>query len=226
MITLFDQFSNTEAEQKEEDLEHIVTEYIDSFEPRLYHFEGYMNTNLYSSQSTKPFMENLGNLIGEPVQIGHRYFESGQQLKYHLKWSKGTIWENPLTYSTTAFYISSHASNKGLELPLGLVPKNDLIDIFNEKFGNFDNILYFGCCNLFEDDSFGWDLLKSSQSRGILGFKNRIGFSVAMLTDLLFFSLFYLFAKKDNPFNHLKEIYDAVLEAFPVAKDLGFTLYA
>jgi hypothetical protein len=45
------------------------------------------------------------------------------------------------------------------------------------------------------------------------------------LTDLVFFSMFYLYAKKDNPFEHLQEIYDGVLEAFPVAKDLGFTLY-
>ena len=225
MITLFNQFSKTEQEQEKEDLENIVEQYMGSFEPRLYHFEGYMNTNLYSSQSTKPFIENLSNLIGESVEVGHRYFESGEQLKYHLKWPKGTIWENPLTYGTSAIYISSHASKEGLELPLGLVTKNDLIGIFNKEFGNFDNILYFGCCNLFEDDSFGWELLESSHSRGVLGFKNRIGFSVAMLTDLVFFSLFYLYAKKDNPFEHLKEIYEGVLEAFPVAKDLGFTLY-
>ena len=225
MITLFNQFSKTEAEQKQEDLEHIVAEYMVSFEPRLYHFEGYMNTNLYSSQSTKPFMGNLGNLIGEPVKVGHRYFESGEQLKHHLKWPKGTIWENPLTYGTTAFYISSHASNKGLEFPLGLVSKNDLIDLFSKGFGNFDNILYFGCCNLFEDDSFGWDLLEASQTRGVIGFKKKVGFAAGMITDLLWFSSFYLFAKQDNPFEHLQEIYNSVIDSFPVAKEMGFTLY-
>jgi hypothetical protein len=226
MKTLFNQFTNTEQEQKQEDLENIIAQYMGSFEPRLYHFEGYMNTNLYSSQSTKPFMENLDNLIGEPVQVGHRYFESKEQLEHHLKWPKGSVWENPLTYGTTAIYISSHASKEGLELPMGRVTKNDLLNIFNSEYGNFPNILYFGCCNLFEDDEFGWNLLESSHSRGVLGFKNRIGFSVAMITDLIFFSLFYLFAKKDNPFDHLKEIYQGVLESFPVAEQLGFTLYA
>lgn len=226
MITLFSEYTNTETEQKQEELENIVAEYMGSFEPRLYHLEGYMNDNLYSSQSTKPFIGNLGNLIGSPVAVGHRYFETKEQLKYHLQWPKGTIWENPLTYGTTAFYISAHASKEGLELPLGMVTKNDLIDIFKEGYGNFPNILYFGCCNLFEDDKFGWNLLESSHTRGIFGFKHRIGYSVAMITDLLFFSSFYLFAKKDNPFDHLEEIYESVLEAFPLAKEMGFTLYA
>jgi hypothetical protein len=217
MIKLFKEYENNT------EVEITIAKYISSFEPRLFCLENYWDSDVYNNQSYNPFIQNLCLLVG--ATVGHRFFETKQQLEYYLKWPDGIVWKNNTTYSTTIFYINSHGSKDGLTLPMGLVSQIDLLDIFKEGYQRFDNLLFFGSCNLFEDEQFGWDLLEASGSRAVIGYTQKVGYTVGMMIDLLFFSSFFSINKETDPFDHLQESFDVVLGAFPVAKEVGFKLF-
>jgi hypothetical protein len=67
-------------------------------------------------------------------------------------------------------------------------------------------------------------LLEASKCRGIFGFKKDIGFTTGLLLDLIAISSFYMYLAGD-PFKDLVQIYENILESFPLAKEAGFTLY-
>ena len=222
MITQFNDFNFTQPPQIQDEFGHVKIEHLEN-DRRMMVFENYWGDSCFNqlnTQSCRPFLENIGLLIGEQVTVGHRYINSITDLSY-LIGDSGVLWDHPETFSLSYFGI--HGGHKGFELTQGLISKEEIIKMC-KGFGNFPNILYFGSCSLFEDDDqFGYDLL-SLGVRGVLGYKKKIPFMVSMLIDLFFISSFFLY-KDGNPFDYLEELYRGVIDEFPISQELGFTLY-
>ena len=226
MITQFRDYNISQIDYDAQ--EKIISEYIGTFERKILILENYWNPDLFNRQSTKPFFEQIGNLINEDVMVGHRYIDSKQGLAYYMHYPDGLIWKNVDTYGVSAFMFETHGSSIGLELPLNKVTKQDLLNNCN-GFGEFPNILYFGSCGIFngiEGEKFGWELLHSSGSRAVFGFSSKqLSFTTGTLVSLIFLSTFFKF--KDDPFCNLREIYESVIHDFPLAAsdDVGFTMF-
>jgi len=219
MITQFKDYTQ-QTPQSQETFDPV------QYERRMMVFENYWNDSVFNgfnNQSVKPFLENIGLMIGEQVTVGHRYITSKESLSYYLKTPGGVIWDHPETFPIT--YFGFHGNHNGFQLPQeGLISKDDILEMCT-GFKDFPTVLYFGSCSLFEDDDqFGYDVLESSGSCGVLGFKEKIPFNIGMLIDLLFISSFFLFPD-GNPFDNLEYLYSEVIKEFPVSKELGFTLY-
>lgn len=224
MITQFNKYTDSQTNQSQDEIDNVVQEYLGTFERRLYCFESSWSPNVYCNQSCRPFIENLGNLIAEDIQVGYRSFDSKDQLDYYLRKPDGLIWKNPQTMGTSVLYLSCHGTNMGLDLPMGEVSHSDLLKTF-EGFGNESpNLIYFSACSVFEFEEFGSALLQASKSRGIIGYRNKISVNLAIIIDLLFLSAFYKFTDED-PFMKLQKLYDSVIEIMPLAKEMGLTLY-
>ena len=227
MITLYDKFIDTQPPipQIIDDQEKVIQEYLGSgYERRMLCFESSWQDDLYKKLSVRPFMENLDQLTGQPITVGYKYFESGEQLKFHLQWPDGLLWQNPVMWSNSMTVISCHGAPAGLQLPLGLVSQDELKDIFLDYGSDSSSVLYFSSCSLFQEKKFGWELLEASKVRGLFGLTKDIGFTTGLLLDQILLSTFYLYLDGD-PFKHLVDIYECVLESFPPAKEAGFTLF-
>jgi hypothetical protein len=224
MITQFEQFTEYPSTGNPKEIEHIVQEYLGGFERRMLCFESPWNLDVYSKRTCKPFIENLNLLTGENIEVGYRFFESAEQLRFYLQWPDGLAWKNPCMWGNSVTYIASHGAPAGLQTPQGLVSHGELQDIF-KNFGNdTSSILYLSSCDLFKENLNGWALLEASKCRGILGFQNQVGYTTGMIIDLLFLSAFFLYTEGD-PMQNLKELYTGVIEEFPLAKEAGFTLF-
>ena len=224
MITLFDQFTDTQPHDENQELiDHTLTEYLGSFERRMLYFEGSMNNDLYSNETAKPFIKNLSQLIEQPITVGYKCFESGEQLRFHLKWPDGEAWKNPLMWANSMTTISCHGVPAGLQLPLGLVSHDGLQDIFKDYGCDTSSVLYFSSCLLFQEEMHGLELLEATKCRGIFGLTKEIMYTTGLLLDQILLSTFYLY--EGDPFQHLPEIYECVLETFPPAKSAGLTLF-
>lgn len=192
---------------------------------RMMVFENYWNNSVFSeigSQTVKPYLENIGNLINESVTVQHRFINSKNDLEYYIRKPEGILWDVPESFGTNVWYFGIHGNKEGLKLPQETITKDQLLGLLS-GFGDFPNILYFSSCSLFEDGDFGYELLKASGTRGIVGYAKNIGFAMGTIIDLLFLSNFFKYDKGD-PFDNLPEIYNCVIEGIPVAKDLGFKL--
>lgn len=225
MITLYDKFVDTQPHDENQELiDHTLQEYIGSFERRMLYFQAPMTNNLYSTETVRPFIKNLYQLIDQPITVGFKHFESGAQLKFYLKWPNGEAWKNPVMWANSMTTISCHGVSAGLQLPLGLVSHDELQDIFRDYGSDTSSVLYFSSCLLFQEEKHGWELLQASKCRGLFGLTKEIGYTTGLLLDLILLSTFYLYLDGD-PFKHLVDIYESVLESFPPAKEAGFTLY-
>ena len=227
MKTHFKDFTNTQPLQVHEELDYI--ENLEIYQPkRLMVFENYWQDsffNGYNNQSCQPFLENISQMIGEPLNVCHRHVSSKTDLEYYLKSPGGVIWDHPETFSVV--YFGLHGSHLGCPLPQGLISKADVLELCS-GFKDFPNVLlHFGSCSLFEnDDKFGYDLLACGKPGicGVLGYKEEIPFNIGLLIDLFFLSSFFLY-KDGDPFEAIEGLYKDVIKEFPLAKDLGFTLY-
>jgi hypothetical protein len=227
MITNLNDFTNVQPDQVL--IDQVIEEYLGTFERRMMVFENFNWDkpvfSEYSNQSMKPYLENLGTLIGEKVSTYYRVINSKSDLSYYMK-TRGVIWDFSQSHGCQVWYFGFHGSPDGINVQDEIITKQDILELFDSKFSDFPNILYFSSCYLFEDDDdFGNELLKRSGSRGVFGFKNRIGFSVSTLVDLFLLINFFKYENGD-PFDHLEEIYNNVIEGFPVSKEMGFTLYS
>ena len=225
MITQFKDFSFNHPVQDQKVIDRVIEEYLGTFERKMMVFENYWNSEFFSefrNQSVKPYLENIGNLIGESVTVGHRYIDSQESLSYYLR-DPGVIWETPESWGTSVWYFGFHGKKNGIEFPHQLITKDDLLDICSRNFNDFPNILYFSSCSLFNDKDFGYELLEKSGSRGILGFKKVVGYGLGTIIDLLF--LFTFFNYDGDPFKDIEVIYNSVITEFPYSKEVGFTLF-
>ena len=227
MITLFNDFYSNHSLHLQEKANFTNEEHLDVEGRKMMIFESCWNNSFFTSkdnQSVRPYLENIGNLIGETVITSHRFINSKDDLIYFIK-DPGIIWDNPVFKSVSVWYFGSHGSQRGLELQRDVLTKEDLLEICNEKFCGFPNILYFSSCSLFQnDDKFGVELLKKSGTRGVIGFKKKVEISLGTIIDLLFLTSFFKYGGV-VPFKDIESIYDSIHKEFLVAKEMGLTLY-
>jgi len=219
MITQFDDYTLLQQQ--------TIEEYIGTFERRMMVFENF-NSNKpvfddFSNQSVKPYLKNLGTLIGEKVSTFHRVINSKSDFSYYMK-TNGVIWDFSQSHGCQVWYFGFHGSPNGIKIQDEIITKEEILELLDGKFSDFPNILYFSSCLLFEDNDFGYELLKRSGTRGVFGFKNKIGFSISTLIDLFFLINFFKYDKGD-PFDNLEEIFNNIKKGFPVSNEMGFTLY-
>jgi hypothetical protein len=224
MITQFNDYSN-QLSQDQIEFDHVIVEPLNSYDKNMMIFENYWSGSIFNgfnNQTVKPFLVNISQMIGEPVNVGHRYISSKEDLQYYLKTPGGMIWNLPDRFNLT--YFGFHGSHLGLTLPQGLISKDDLIEMCSGFY--FPTLLYFSSCDLFEDDDqFGHDLLNCGKGiRGVIGYKTTVPFTISMIIDILFTSFFYLF-KDGDPLDNLETIFTGVVEEIPISKELGYTLY-
>lgn len=89
MLTRFDKFMLDKITQNQEQIDHVVADYLGSFAPHMLYFESSWQNDLYCKQTVKPFLDHIDSLIPmqPPAAVGHKYFEDGVQV---LKKSKST----------------------------------------------------------------------------------------------------------------------------------------
>jgi ABC-type branched-subunit amino acid transport system substrate-binding protein len=83
MITQFKDYTDNQPSQKQEEIDHVIQEYLGTYERKMMIFENYWNDSFFNetnNQSVKPFLENIGNLIGESVSTSHRMIHSKADL--------------------------------------------------------------------------------------------------------------------------------------------------
>jgi hypothetical protein len=225
MITLFENFCPDQPVQDQLVIDHTIEEYLGTYDRKMVVLENNWTNSYFNDspgQSAKPFLQNIGQLIGEQVEVEHFTIHSKENLTYFLK-NPGVLFNSPKSWGVSVWYFGIHGISKGLQLPPDLVSKSEIIEMCSE-FRDFPNILYFSSCSLFKDDAFGYELLEASGSRGILGYKENVPFSIGTIIDLLFLSSFYLYNTGD-PFKNLEGLYSGVIDTIPLAKELGFSLY-
>jgi hypothetical protein len=127
------------------------------------------------------------------------------------------MWGNSLTT------IACHGYPSGLQPTMGLIPHEELQEIFKDYGSNSLSVLYFSSCSLFEDKKRGKEMLEASKCQAVFGFQGKIGYLAGALLDLIFISTFYMYLDK-NPFKYLVDIYECVME-FPPAQEAGFTIF-
>jgi hypothetical protein len=226
MITLFDQFNDTQPHQNQVPdpvTDHVINEYLGSYEPRLLYFESPWLNDLYDKQNMRPFIENIDHILLPPVHVGYKTFYSAEQLRFYLKWPNGEAWKNEKMWGNSLTTIACHGYPSGLQPTMGLIPHDELQEIFTDFGSDTSTVLYFSSCHLFQEKERGRELLEASKCQGIFGFQGEIGYATGALLDLILISTFYLYLD-ENIFKHLTEIYEFVMK-FPPAQEAGFTLF-
>ena len=207
--------------------DQTIEEYLGTFEKKMMVFESYWNDNVFDNQSIKPFIKNIGSLVCDEIKVAHRYFDSEQGLSSYIEYPSGKIWVDPQTFGTSIVYFATHGVKAGLNVPLQIIGKEDLIKAC-KGFALFPNILFFSGCGVFggrEGKQFGEELVKTSGTRAVLGFTNEeLRFDTGTIVDLLFLTRFFSFTE-DDPFKNLQKIYDSVIHDFKPASLGGFTLF-
>jgi len=227
MTTQFDQFMKDKITKNQEEIDHVVADYLGSFAPHMIYFESSWANDLYCKQTIKPFLDHIDNLIPmqPPVNIGHKYFENGEQLRYYLQWPDGLAWKNNMMWGNKLTVVGCHGYPSGLHPTLGLIPHNELQDIFLDYGSDCPSVLYFSSCNLFQDEQKARELLEASKVCGLFGFKGEIGYISSVVLDLLLISTFFMVGLEHDPTQHLTEIYEIVRDSFLPAREAGFSLF-
>ena len=184
-------------------------------------------TNVFNTISVYPFLSNIASVNGHQfdVKIGYRHFDTIRGLKFYTQYPDGMIWNDENCWGTSVFYISSHGNTKSLLPTLDIIRSDTLFDSLT-GFENYSNIIFFGGCGIFngkQGDDFGYDLLGSSKTRGIFGWKSEVGLLDSMITSQIFLSRFYSI-ETGSPYDRLPEIYESVLADYKPAR-VGFTMY-
>lgn len=185
--------------------------------------------DVFNNISVYPFLSNMSNLLGNqyPIKVGHRYFDSVRGLKYYVQYPEGKLWSDPNAFGTSVFHIATHGGPTSILTTLDIIRKDGLLDSL-KGFDAYPNILFFSGCGVFcgtDGDDFGYDLLGSSGTRAILGYKSQyVEFSLGLITELLFLNRFFLIEDED-PFNRLNDVYNSVMNDFKPAQAMEFTMY-
>ena len=70
-------------------------------------------------------------------------------------------------------------------------------------------------------ERFGDDLLKASGSAAVIGYTTNVGWMNSLIVDMLFLFRFYT---HEDPWSHLANIFESVLNDFVPAREMGYTL--
>lgn len=225
MITLFDEYQDTQLHQKQDpETERVINEYLGSYEPRFSYFECPFTNDLYDKQNMRPFIENIDHILSPPVHAGYKAFYSADELRFYLKWPDGLAWKNEVMWGNSLTTIACHGAPAGLESTMGLIPHAELQEIFTDFGSDAQSVLFFSSCYLFENKERGMELLEASKCQGIFGFTGEIGYTSGAILDLLLITVFYMYLDK-NPFKYLVDIFEIVRDSYLPAKEAGFTLF-
>jgi hypothetical protein len=184
---------------------------------------------VFNNISVFPLLSNISTIIRKQpeIKIGHRHFDSLRGLRFYTQFPEGQIWNDSECWGTQVFYIGSHGSTATIQTSMEIIRKDGLMDAL-KGFDNWPNIIFLGGCGIFsgkEGDAFGYDLLGSSGTRALFGYKSPdVNFLDSTLIELLFLTKFYS-KKEENPFDCIQEIYNSIMDSFVPAHELGFTLY-
>jgi len=232
MITQFNEYRNNLVQPDNQiEQDHIISEYLATFEPKMVILENYWTEELFSNTlSVMPFLSNIGNILENDriIRVAHRYFDSAESLSYYVKQPNGIIWKDEDVYGAIVYYVAAHGLEAGLDATLGKITKDQLIDTFRGLGELYPNLLYFGSCSIFggsKGKEFGEELLAATGCKAILGYQSqKVGFLHSIITDLLFLSRFLGYTA-DDPFKILPDLYNSVLTDFPPSIELGFTMF-
>ena len=184
---------------------------------------------VFNDISVFPFLSNISTILKDqpPITVGHRHFDSLRGLNFYLKFPEGQIWNDSESWGTQVFYVGTHGSTATIQTSMDVIRKDGLMNAF-KGFDAYPNVIFLGGCGIFsgkKGDSFGYDLLASSGTRALLGYKSPdVDFLNSIIIEFLFLSQFYCI-KGRNPFDCLQEIYDSIMDNFVPAHEIGFTLY-
>ena len=227
MLTQFDKYMQDKIKKNQEEIDHVVADYLGSFAPHMIYFESSWANDLYCKQTIKPFLDHLDNLIPmqPPVNVGYKYFEGAEQLRFYLKYPDGIAWKSNMMWGNKLTAIGCHGFPSGLHPTTGLIPHHELQEIFTDYGSDCPSVLYFSSCNLFQDEQKARELLEASHCQGLFGYKGEIGYISSIILDLLLISTFYMVGLEYDPTQHLTEIYEIVRDSFLPAREAGFSLF-
>ena len=226
MITTLDEFENDYIENRN-DSEKDTNVFV--FPQKLMILESnWKPEDVFNNVSVFPFLSNISTIIKDqpPIKVGHRHFDSLESLKFYIQSPDGQIW-NSEDWGIQVFYIGTHGDTATIQTSLDIIRKDGLLSAF-KGFDAYPNVIFMGGCGIFsgkEGDKFGYDLLVSSGTRALFGYKSPdVDFLSSTVIELLFLSKFYCIRGR-NPFDCLQEIYDSIMDTYVPAHEMGFTMF-
>jgi len=182
--------------------------------------ESYLDNKMSSKLSMLPFFQALAPLMVPEMRVAHRVIESFKNLQYYTDRENGLIWQDPATMDAQIIYLSFHGLESGkIQTQLNDISLDEMIEAFK---GHDDKLLFFQACSLFRDEANAKKFLSETGVRAIAGYSEDFWTLDGIVTAYLFLNLFDSFL---DPFNHLEEIYQSVIIAFPIAWGYGFKLF-
>jgi hypothetical protein len=192
--------------------------------PKLVCLESYWNARLFESTSVLGFLESLSPLLSPPLQVAHRFVESGRGLAHYTRYPDGVLWHEQQAWNAPVFYLAFHGAPGELRSVLECIGAEVLCDAFSGYGRGYRNLVYFGACSVLRGDEgrrFAIDFLRASGSRAVIGYTTDVDWMTSLVVDLLFLHRFY---RDDDPWRNLERIFDSVVADFRPARDLGYTL--
>jgi hypothetical protein len=185
--------------------------------------ESYWDNRLFQTMSVKGFFESMGPLHDPPLQLAHRFVESQRGLAHYTASPGGVLWRDASAADAPIFYLAFHGAPSEVKSVLESIGEQPLCDAFKD-FGVKPNLVYFAACSVLKGrrgQGFAKSFLKSSGCRAVLGYTTDVNWMLSLLTDMLFLHRFY---RDENPWKHLRKIYQSVLDDFKPAREIGWTL--
>lgn len=182
--------------------------------------ESYLDDSMFSKLSMFPFFQALAPLLVPEMKVAHRIIDSSNSLKYYTDRKDGLIWKDEETRDAQIIFVAGHGYNSGkIQTNLENINMQELIEAFK---GCDDKLIFFQSCSLFQIESNAEYFLSGTGVPAIVSYTEDFAILDAVIIAYLFLNLFNFFS---NPLEHLDEIYQSVLVAFPPAVGWGFSLF-
>jgi hypothetical protein len=186
--------------------------------------ETYWNERLFQSFSVKPFLEAMAPLQHPPLQVAHRFVESGAGLAYYARRPHGLMWRQAELFDAPVFYLAFHGKPGAVISLSGDIGAQPLIEAFEGYGGAYRNLVYFAACSMLrgpQGERFAREFVKKTGVRALIGYSTRVDWMASLVADMLFLHRFY---RDTSPWRNLKKIFASVQRDYPLARTLGHTL--
>ena len=185
--------------------------------------ESYWDDRLFRSVSVKGFFEAMAPLARPPLQVAHRFVDSGAGLAYYLRRPDGVAWRAKELFDAPVFYLAFHGKPGAASLALGRVGSEELCQAF-AGYGSYKNLVYFAACSVLRGKrgrAFARQFLQASKVQAVIGYTTHVDWMASLVCDLLFLHRFYA---DPSPWKNLRRIFASVARDYPPARRLGHTL--
>ncbi|MCX6280486.1 MAG: hypothetical protein NTU51_00810 [Bacteroidetes bacterium] len=219
MITNFKKYENKLTDiQPDEMLNTSPLPDFMGFERLIVCLESYWSYNIFNNFSMKPYLENIGWMVKERIEIAHRFIDCELGLRYYIN----VLMQDQIF--PPVIYISSHGNPLGnLEVSYeGEITPEELCEAFR-GFGTYPVLVYFSSCDLFKGEKgkhFAQEFLKISGAAAVAGFSQKVNVIDSIIVDNMFLSRFFMVP---DPFSSLSLIYESVIEDYRI--NTGFTIF-